>query len=102
MVIAEAMERRDEQINEILARLERTDLEAARLMRELREELVAIRRNGAVIDPDTAAMLSRAASRLQGLPDSAGMLAEAARKLVGLPDLVTRLDAAANRLDQFR
>ncbi|WP_285748623.1 hypothetical protein [Lentzea sp. NBRC 105346] len=101
-VIAEAMERRDEQINEILVRLERTDLEAAQLMRELREELVEIRRNGAVIDPDTAAMLSRAAARLEGLPDSAGTLAKAATKLVGLPDLVARLNAAANRLDGLR
>ncbi|MCP2244610.1 hypothetical protein [Lentzea aerocolonigenes] len=101
-VIADAMERRDEQINETLARLEQTDLEAARLMRELREELQEIRRNGAVIDPDTAAMLSGAAHQLQSLPDSAGMLDEVAGKLLGLEGLVSRLDAAANRLNGFQ
>ncbi|RDI35252.1 ATP synthase F0 subunit B [Lentzea flaviverrucosa] len=98
-VIVEAMERRDDQIKETLARLAQTDLEAARLLRELQEELAAIRRTGAVVDPDTAAMLSDAAFQLRGLPDSAGMLSEAAEQLVGLPDLVTQLNNAADRLN---
>jgi septation ring formation regulator EzrA len=98
-VIVDAIERRDEQINETLARLEQTDLEAAQLMRELREELEEIRRNGAVIDPDTAAMLSGAAYQLQGLPDSAATLSKAADQLNGLPDLVSQLNAAANHLN---
>lgn len=101
-VILGAMERRDEQINETLARLERTDHEAARLMRELREELEEARRNGSIIDPDAAAMLSGAAHQLQNLPDSAATLSEAADKLGNLTDLAAQLNDAAERLSNLR
>lgn len=100
--IAEAMQLRDEQIEEIVARLEQTDQEAARLMRELREELADARHNGSIIDPDAAAMLSHAAHQLQDLSDSSARLGEVAHELSNLNDLASRLENAADRLGNYR
>lgn len=100
--IVAAMERRNEQIRETLTRLEKTDHEAARLMRELREELEEARRSGSIIDPDAAAMLSDAAYQLQNLPDDAARLSDAAEQLGNLADLASQLNDAADRLGGLR
>ncbi|MEU7525994.1 hypothetical protein AB0A74_09690 [Saccharothrix sp. NPDC042600] len=98
----EAMQLRDEQVEAIGQRLERTDQEAARLMREVRDELEEARRSGSIINVDAAGMLSNAAHQLRGLRDSSALLIQAAEKLGQLRDLPPQLHAAADRLGNYR
>src|SRR6266702_4842392 len=55
-MIVSAMAERDEQIRDTLARLEQKDAEAARVMRELLDELEQVRRHGSLLDPDVVGM----------------------------------------------
>lgn len=97
-LIAEAVRQREQDINATLARLERTDSEAAELMRELRDELQTARKNGSIIDPDSAQMLNTAAHILVGIEEWASMLYSAAEKLSGLEENASSLDSAAHSL----
>jgi hypothetical protein len=97
-LISTAMQQRDQDIRDTLARLERTDAEAAELVRELRDELRMTRKRGSILDPDVVTMLSGAASKLVGLGDQATLLIRAAEGLAGLEDHVGMLSDAASRL----
>lgn len=97
-LIALAVQERDQDVRDTLARLDSTDSEAAALMRELRDELKAVQANGSIIDPDVASMLERAADQLGGLEDNAGMLASAAESLATLEDKAAMLASAADSL----
>jgi ABC-type transporter Mla subunit MlaD len=101
-VIVDTMELRDEQIEEIVSRLEQTVHEAARLMNELRAELAEARRNGSVTDPDAATTLDMAAHQLQTLSDGAAKLNEATEKLRNLGDSANQNNNAADRLAATR
>lgn len=96
--INQAIAERNERIENTLDRLEKNDVEAALVIRELLDELKVIRRNRSSIDPDSVAMLSNAARKLATLQDSAALLNEAATKLQGAHDAAKALDAAADKI----
>lgn len=79
--INNAMAQREESISEAVDRLERNGDKAADLIRELQAEIRALRAKGAVVDADTASMLSRAANKLDHLPESAELINSAAKKI---------------------
>lgn len=97
-LINRAMVERSVRIEQTLARLEQNDAESALVMRELLGELKLVRRNGSLVDPDSAAMLSNAARKLVALADWATTLDTAADKLTKADGLVNALDAATERL----
>ncbi len=97
-MISSAIQQRDDDIKRTLDRLEKTDYEAAALIRELREELVAARRHGSLINSDVVGMLDRAASNLANLEDNAASLNRAASYLINLEGYVDQIQNAANSL----
>jgi hypothetical protein len=97
-MISSAIQQRDDDITRTLDRLEKTDSEAAALIRELREELVAARRHGSLINSDVVGMLDRAASNLANLEDNAASLNRAASYLINLEGYVDQIQNAANSL----
>ncbi|WP_125801848.1 hypothetical protein [Amycolatopsis sp. WAC 01416] len=94
--IAEAVDEQNRDIRATLNRLEKTDAEAAALIRELNDEIRELRRSGSVLDPDAVNMLGAAAHDLIHLPDSASQLYMAARDLSHLRDSAAILDRAAS------
>lgn len=97
-MISSAIQQRDDDIKRTLDRLEKTDSEAAALIRELREELVAARRHGSLINSDVVGMLDRAASNLANLEDNAASLNRAVSYLINLEGYVDQIQNAANSL----
>lgn len=79
--INNAMAQREDAITEALDRLDQSGDRAAELIRELQAEIRALRAKGAVVDADTASMLSRAANKLTHLPESAELIQSAATKI---------------------
>jgi hypothetical protein len=100
-LMIEAFKDRTEQIATTLARLEQHDVQAARLLKELTDELAELRGRGSLIDPDAVSTLDDAAHRLGHLPDTASWLDDAAQRLGHLPDTASWLDDAAQRLDRI-
>jgi chromosome segregation ATPase len=103
-MISTAIQERDEDVRQTLARLEQTDEEAAELLRELRDELYSLRGGQSILDPDLVAMLSHAAHDLVGLEDHAARLSDAASRLQHLEGSAGNLrDASSNleRLDNY-
>lgn len=96
--IVSAVEGQNQDIRETLARLEETDVEAAGLIRELRDEIKALRQSGSILDPDVVAQLSTAAGLLANLEDNSSLLNYAADRLPNLEDNASLLSSAANRL----
>ncbi|WP_216207028.1 hypothetical protein [Amycolatopsis aidingensis] len=96
--ITSAIDDQNHDIRTTLARLERTDAEAAALVRELSDEIKALRKAGSILDPDAVFMLSTAARDLGHLEDNASVLSSAARDLAHLEDSVSTLADAANRV----
>ncbi|MGW4489877.1 hypothetical protein ACWEOE_39370 [Amycolatopsis sp. NPDC004368] len=116
--ISSAIETQNQDIRATLARLEQTDGEAAALIRELRDEIKALRRSGSILDPDVVSMLSSAARDLRHLEDNAAMLKYSARDLghlegsarnlanavrgaAGLDDMASRLEQVVRRAAGF-
>lgn len=97
-MISSAVKQRDADIKRTLERLENTDTEAAELIQELRDEILSLRRNSSLIDPDVAIVLDRAASNLLGLEDHAAALNRAADHLVHLEDRAAQIQRAAQDL----
>ncbi len=102
-LIAQAQQDRDQEFTRVLTRLETSDREAAALLRELREELAQVRRNGRILDPDAVSLLSSAARNLRGVLDHDAIyaLSAAARGLATLTDTASKLDSAAARLQNL-
>lgn len=90
------------QFEDALAQLESVDLEAAKLLRPLIDELAEARFHARFPDEDTAALLVDAAHKLAHLEDSAGLLADAAANLAELKDVADMLNKAAGKLEQAR
>jgi hypothetical protein len=80
-LISGAFEDVKTQITNAIGDLERVSADAARLLRPLVSELAAARLVNRGPDPDTAAMLSKAARDLGHLQDTAPLLLNAAQKL---------------------
>ncbi|WP_326943788.1 hypothetical protein OG439_27995 [Amycolatopsis sp. NBC_01307] len=97
-MIRDALESRETAVNSALARLQRTDSEAAELIKELLDELRMARSSGSAITMDTAEMLYRAASELAHLRGSAELLQHAAERLGGLERGAASLQDAADKL----
>ncbi|MGC7096721.1 hypothetical protein ACPZ19_18770 [Amycolatopsis lurida] len=94
--ITSALEERNHDIRTTLTRLERTDAEAAALIRELSDEIKGLRNAGSVLDPDAVSMLNAAARDLGHLQDSASMLSSAARDLSHLEESAHELANAVS------
>ncbi|MFJ7212881.1 hypothetical protein [Amycolatopsis sp. NPDC098790] len=97
-MIGGAVESRDEDVKNTLARLEQSDAEAADLMKELRDELHAAQTAGSAINVDAVEMLYHAAGQLSHLRDSAELLHNAASELTPLEGNVSVLREAADKL----
>ncbi|MDI5975486.1 hypothetical protein [Amycolatopsis magusensis] len=94
--ITSALEERNHDIRTTLARLERTDAEAAALIRELLDETKALRRAGSILDPDTVWMLGIAARDLEHLEGSASKLSSVAGDLTHLESSARTLAEAVS------
>lgn len=84
-----------EQFDHALKGLEQVDLEAAKLLRPLIDELTQARFHARFPDSDTAVMLVDAARELAHLQDTAVVLSGAAKNLGGLQDTAEVLSSAA-------
>jgi len=98
-LIIGALKDRNDQIAVTLTRLERNDAQAASLLREMADELAALRGRGSILDPDAVSMLDDAAHRLGHLSDTASWLEDAAQRLGHLQDTAVMLQDAADRLE---
>lgn len=94
VAIAESQKR----IDETVARLERTDAEAAGVIRDLLDQLNDVRRHGSLLNSDTIGVLSSAARSLANLRDDAVMLGSVAYSLRNLGENARTLDRAAHLL----
>jgi hypothetical protein len=90
------------EFEDALAQLESVNLEAAKLLRPLINELAEARFHARFPDEDTAALLVDAAYKLAHLEDSASLLVNAATNLADLKDVANMLNGAAARLEQTR
>jgi hypothetical protein len=115
----ETLVEQNKKIDETIARLEQSDAEAAKVMRDLLEQLDDIRRHGGVLDTDAVGLLSNAANKMRNLEDSAStlnraastlgrnfgdnvsVLKDAADKLDNLPSLVEALQASVQQLRRY-
>lgn len=93
-VLIEAFQAKQNEILEILGRLEANDKEAAVLLKEMLDEVGRFREYGSLVDPDSAIRLYHAASDLMelDLTRNALQLSEAASNLEILPNAVDHLD----------
>ncbi|RFS81431.1 hypothetical protein D0T12_31235 [Actinomadura spongiicola] len=122
-MILEAIVARDKRIDEAIKRFEEVDFEAARVLRDMLEELNYLRTHGSVLDPDVVSMLHDAATTLrpnvnedtvgglwhaanvlqnQNLHDTAEALNAAASELSNIPDLVVQLQGIVQQLQNAR
>jgi hypothetical protein len=100
-ILIEAFQAKQNQMIEILERLETNDAEAANLLKEMLEELGRFREYSTLLDPDSATKLYHAATYLAdlNLARSASELTLAASGLESLPGTVAHLEHLINRLD---
>lgn len=91
----------NERMNDTLSRLEKNDVEAAILLRELREEIRILRASAPRVDLDAAYMLSRASHRLRNLGDTAPALSRAAEQLRGFEEIVSRFESVAQKITKL-
>ncbi|MFD1147398.1 hypothetical protein [Saccharothrix hoggarensis] len=98
-MIATATRERDEDIKRTLDRLERSDAEAAGLLRELRDEVKAREGRRSALDVDAVYALARAADQLRHLEENAGSLNRAADGLRGLEDRAASIVNAVAKLN---
>lgn len=96
-VISEALEFRDNQMQEALDRFTEIDSEAAEVLRGLVNELDEVQRHGPVVSEDVAGMLAVASDKLVNLEDTAGVLIRAAELLQNTEDFAVTLNRAANK-----
>jgi hypothetical protein len=101
-IITEAFEAREDKVMETLARLEANDAEAAKVMREILDELDHLRTSDSYLDSDIVSMLHDASTNLRNLPDSAELLGDATERLNRLPDHAETLSAAAYDLGNLQ
>jgi hypothetical protein len=97
-LITEVLAEQNERVNQTLERLEKSDAEAAAVMRELRDQLDVVRQHGGLLDIDAVGMLDSAAYKVEHLQDSASTLYEAANKLGNFSDNANTLSEAAEKL----
>lgn len=100
-ILVEAFRTKQDQIIEILKRLEARDKEAADLLREMIGELELFREYSALFDPDSASRLYRASLYLANLDlaRTASKLTTASSGLENLPSTVNHLQ---NLIAQLR
>jgi hypothetical protein len=98
VLIRRALESRETDVHQALARLEQSDSESAELIKELLDELRMTRNSGSAITIDAAEILYRAASELAHLHLSADLLHHAASELSGLERGAASLQDAADKL----
>ncbi|WP_123798412.1 hypothetical protein [Amycolatopsis keratiniphila] len=96
-MLSEAIQERDDEIKQTLKRLEKTDADAAALIRELREETQASRYGNPLFNSDSIELLHDAASRLGNLADAANSLRSASENLRNLEDKANTLAYAASQ-----
>jgi hypothetical protein len=101
-LIGDVFSQQNQRVENVLARLERSDAEAAAVMAELRDEIRMLRSSGPLVDLDAAHMLDSAARKLVGLEDKASLLNRATTGLRGLEDVAAHLDRVADRIDRLR
>jgi hypothetical protein len=96
-MISDSFDAVAEKLDDALRRFAEVDSEAAEMLRGLRDEFLASIPS-AIIDPDTASMVDRAASQLNSLWDTAPLISDAADRLAHLQDSATAVHNAADRL----
>lgn len=122
-MIVEAVVARDKRIDAALKRFEEMDFEAARVLKDMMEELNYLRAHGSVLDPDVVSLLHDAATTLrptvnadtvgglwsaanmlqnQHLYDAANALNAAATELSKIPDLSVQLQDVVRQLQNAR
>jgi hypothetical protein len=97
-LIAESFTIFKAQFDDALARLESVDIEAARLLRPLIDELAEARFHARFPDEHIASMLADAANKLVNLENHADTLLTAANSLAGLEANAEALMEAADRI----
>jgi hypothetical protein len=97
-LVTAAIVQQDDRVNQTLDRLEKSDTEAAAVIRELRDQLETIRRHGGLLDVDAVEILHRAMDRMQHLPRSAEILYQSASKLENIDQSADLLQSASQNL----
>lgn len=96
--ISKAVQQRDEEIKETLARLENNEADAAALLREMRSELADAGITNQLVNSEMVELLSVAAQQLKNLPDAAEQLSAAAQNLQHLEATSIRLSNTSESL----